>query len=353
MIEKNCSLKAFNSFSIDAHAHLLFRFRQLSQLPELLALIKEMRANEKPILVLGGGSNTLFCDDFSGLVIKVELMGVAHSADQTHHLLTVSAGEDWHQLVESTIEQGIYGLENLALIPGVVGAAPVQNIGAYGVELKDFCVSVDYIDLIDGSLNTLPNEQCLFTYRDSIFKGDLKDRALITSVSLKLPKQWQAHCRYGLLQGLNETEESVSAKQIFDSVCRIRSEKLPDPKILGNAGSFFKNPIVSEHLSQQLLSHHSDMPHYPQPDGNVKLAAGWLIDQCGLKGKKVGGAAVHLQQALVLINDNGKATAEDVIELAWFVREQVLQKFAVLLEHEVRFIDAIGETSLQQVIQNV
>ncbi|TEW53866.1 UDP-N-acetylmuramate dehydrogenase [Psychromonas sp. RZ22] len=352
MIEKNSSLKTFNSFSIDAHAHLLFHFQQLSQLPELLTLIKKMRSLNKPVLVLGGGSNTLFCNDFSGLVIKVELMGITQSEDELHHLLQVAAGENWHQLVKSTIQQEIYGLENLALIPGVVGAAPVQNIGAYGVEFKDVCVSVDYVDLIDGELKTLSNEDCLFAYRDSIFKGELKDRTLITSVSLKLPKQWQAHCRYGLLKDLDETEASVSALQIFDNVCRIRSEKLPDPRVLGNAGSFFKNPVVSANLAEQLLSHHAEMPNYPQADGMVKLAAGWLIDQCGLKGKTIGGAAVHKDQALVLIN-NGNATAQDVIQLAWFVREQVLQKFAVLLEHEVRFIDALGETNLQRVINNV
>ncbi|MDA7746971.1 UDP-N-acetylmuramate dehydrogenase [Psychromonas sp.] len=352
MIEKNCSLKAFNSFSIDARAHLLFHFKQHSQLPELLTLIKQMQSEKKPILVLGGGSNTLFCEDFSGLVIKVELMGVDKSEDPENYLLTVAAGEDWPQLVEDTVQQGIYGLENLALIPGVVGAAPVQNIGAYGIELKDVCTRVDYIDLIDEELKSLSNEDCLFAYRDSIFKGELKDRVLITSVELKLPKQWQPHCRYGLLQSIHETEETVSAQQIFNSVCRIRSEKLPDPSVLGNAGSFFKNPIVSEHLGGQLLSHHADMPLYPQADGTAKLAAGWLIDQCGLKGKQIGGAAVHKDQALVLIN-TGNATSQDIIDLAWFVREQVLQKFAVLLEHEVRFIDAQGETTLQQVMKDV
>jgi len=352
MIEKNSSLKTFNSFSIDAQAHLLFHFQTLSQLPELLALIKEVKADNKPILVLGGGSNSLFCDDFSGLVIRVELMGVIKNEDASHHLLQVSAGEDWHQLVHDTIEQGIYGLENLALIPGVTGAAPVQNIGAYGVEFKDFCASVDYIDLEDGELKTLTNEACLFAYRDSIFKGVLKDKALITSVSLKLSKQWKPLCRYGLLQEIDETESTVSAKQIFDSVCDIRSQKLPDPSILGNAGSFFKNPVVSAHLSGQLLSHHPEMPSYPQKDGTVKLAAGWLIDQCGLKGYQIGGAAVHQDQALVLVNKDN-ATAQDVINLAAFVREQVLQKFAVPLEHEVRFIDAQGETQLQQVMKHV
>ena len=352
MIEKNCSLKAFNSFSIDAYAHRLFHFQQLSQLPELLTLIKQTKAENQPILVLGGGSNTLFCEDFSGLIIRVELMGVTKTDNEQYHSLQVAAGEDWHNLVTETVEQGINGLENLALIPGVVGAAPVQNIGAYGVEFKDFCERVDYIDLLDGEFKTLTAEYCLFAYRDSIFKGELKDRALITSVSLKLPKLWEPLCRYGLLEQLNETKSSVTALQIFDSVCRIRSEKLPDPALLGNAGSFFKNPVVSEHLSGQLLSHYAEMPCYPQADGNVKLAAGWLIDQCGLKGHQIGGAAVHQDQALVLVN-NGGATAQDIVELAAYVREQVLQKFAVVLEHEVRFIDAQGETTLQQVIEHV
>lgn len=352
MIEKNSSLKAFNSFSIDARAHLLFYFQKLAQLPQLLALIKTTREAGKPILVLGGGSNTLFCNDFDGLVIKVELKGVVITEDEQDHLLHVAAGEDWHELVQHTINQSINGLENLALIPGVVGAAPVQNIGAYGIEFKDFCTSVDYIDLVDGEQKTLTAQECLFAYRDSIFKGALKDRALITAVSLRLPKQWQANCRYGLLEGLNTTESVVSAQAIFNAVCRIRSEKLPDPRVLGNAGSFFKNPIVSAHLSEQLLSHHPTMPHYPQSDGSVKLAAGWLIDQCGLKGKQIGGASVHQQQALVIINQ-GNASAQDVVELAWFVREKVLAKFAVLLEHEVRFIGAHGETNLQQVIQHV
>ena len=352
MIEKNSSLKAFNSFLIDANAHLLFHFRAMSQLPDLLALIKKVQAEHKPILVLGGGSNTLFCEDFKGLVIRVELLGVKCHDDGQYHLLHVAAGENWHQLVTDTIDQGLYGLENLALIPGVVGSAPVQNIGAYGVEFKDFCATVDYIDLMDGELKTLTSEDCLFAYRDSIFKNALKGRALITGVTLRLPKLWSPLCRYGLLQELEQAGAEITAQQIFDNVCRIRSEKLPDPSILGNAGSFFKNPIVSDNLSAQLLSHYPDMPHYPQGDGCVKLAAGWLIDQCGLKGYQIGGAAVHQAQALVLIN-TGNASAQDVIALAWFVREQVLQKFAVLLDHEVRFVNEQGETTLQQVMENV
>lgn len=351
MIEKNASLKQFNSFSIDATASQLFRFHSLTQLPELLDLIQQANAQQLPILVLGGGSNTLFCEDFLGLVIKIELMGIENSEDENFHHLRVAAGEDWPNLVETSLQQGIYGLENLALIPGVVGAAPVQNIGAYGVELKDFCEFVDYIDLSDGKEKRLSNTQCLFAYRDSIFKGQLKGRALITAVTLKLAKQWQPVCRYGLLQEIDD-QETITAQQIFEQVTKVRNEKLPDPLLLGNAGSFFKNPVVSAQLAEQLLSYHADMPHYPQSDGSVKLAAGWLIDQCGLKGKQIGGAAVHRQQALVLVN-LGAATAQDVIDLAWYVREQVLHKFAVLLEHEVRFIGKQGETTLQQVKADV
>jgi UDP-N-acetylmuramate dehydrogenase len=351
MIETNCSLKPFNTFSIEAKASTLFHFNELGQLPELLGLIKSTRLENKPILILGGGSNTLFCEDFSGLVIKVELLGVEITDSEGNYLLQVAAGEDWHQLVTDCIAKGIDGLENLALIPGVVGSAPVQNIGAYGTEFKDFCESVEYVDLLTGKLVTLDADDCLFAYRDSIFKQQAMSNALITKVTLKLSKQWQPHSRYGSLQNI-ETQEQVSAKQIYDSVCQIRNEKLPDPEQLGNVGSFFKNPVVSQQQADRLLSLYPTMPNYPQDNGTSKLAAGWLIDQAGLKGTMVGGAAVHKQQALVLINQNN-ATAKDVILLADLVRTKVKEMFDVSLEHEVRFIGRQGETNLQQVIKNV
>lgn len=351
MIETNCSLKAFNTFSIAANAHTLFHFSDMQQLPELLALVKKVHAENQPILILGAGSNTLFCDDFSGLVIKVELSGVRFINSDSHYFINVAAGENWHQFVTNCINKGIGGLENLALIPGVVGSAPVQNIGAYGSEFKDFCESVEYIDIVSGEFYKLSAEQCLFGYRDSIFKNKSMKNALITNVTLKLPKQWQSHSRHGALSNLDKNEE-VTAKSIYHSICEIRNKKLPDPELLGNVGSFFKNPVVDQQQAQALLDIYPDMPHYPQTDASIKLAAGWLIEQAGLKGASVGGAAVHQQQALVLINQNN-ATANDVIELAELVRSTVESKFSINLEHEVRFIGSQGETNLQQVIKNV
>jgi len=352
MFENNSSLKAFNTFSIEAKAQTLFHLQNNQQLPELLALVKEMRSQNKPTLILGGGSNILFCDDFLGLVIKVDLLGVEIEETDQYYLLNVAAGENWHQLVTDCIDKGINGLENLALIPGVVGAAPVQNIGAYGTEFKDFCESVEYVDLNSGQLHKLSGQQCLFSYRHSIFKTAAMHDALITKVTLKLSKDWHPQSRYGQLTNLQADHNQITAKQIYQSVCQIRSEKLPDPNKLGNAGSFFKNPIVAMELLKELLVLHPDMPHYPQQNGTAKLAAGWLIEQAGLKGVSIGGAAVHQQQALVLINQNN-ASAKDVILLANLVRKTVKEAFNVSLEHEVRFMGNSGETNLDEVIKNV
>ena len=349
MIETNTSLKAFNTFSIDVKAQTLFHFNNIKQIPELLALVKTTRAENKPVLILGGGSNILFCEDFSGLVIKVDLSGVEIMESDASFVLEVAAGENWHQLVADCIDKGVDGLENLALIPGVVGAAPVQNIGAYGTEFKDFCESVEYLDLNSGRLQHLSAKECLFAYRDSIFKTAKMHDALITKVTLKLTKDWQPHNQYGRLKNAAEPAQKMSAKQIFTSVCQIRSEKLPDPAKLGNAGSFFKNPLVAAPEAEHLLALYPQMPHYPQPDGQIKLAAGWLIEQADLKGTHIGGAAVHRQQALVLINQNN-ASAADVIQLANLVRARVQEKFNINLEHEVRFICALGESNLTEAV---
>lgn len=351
MIESNSSLKAFNTFSIEAKTQSLFHFKKIAQLPELLALVKKMRAEKRPVLILGAGSNILFCEDFTGLVIKVELSGIEIIESQESYLLQVAAGENWHQLVSSCIDNGIAGLENLALIPGVVGAAPVQNIGAYGCEFKDFCESVEYIDLETGQCATLSAAECLFAYRDSIFKSAKMENALITKVTLRLPKKWQPHSRYGVLQQ-SDVAQPLTAKQIYHTVCQTRSEKLPDPELLGNAGSFFKNPVVTKQQGDDLLTLYPTMPHYPQADGQTKLAAGWLIEQANLKGVQCGGAAVHKQQALVLINQHN-ASAADIIELAELVRATVEKKFKVSLEHEVRFIGGQGETNLKEVLAHV
>ncbi|MFT6987762.1 MAG: UDP-N-acetylmuramate dehydrogenase [Psychromonas sp.] len=351
MIESNSSLKAFNTFSIEAKTQSLFHFKTLQQLPELLALVKRVRAEKRPVLILGAGSNILFCEDFSGLVIKVELSGVDIIESPESYQLQVAAGEDWHQLVTDSIDKGIDGLENLALIPGVVGAAPVQNIGAYGCEFKDFCESVEYIDLDSGEFFNLSAAACLFGYRDSIFKSKKMENALITKVTLTLPKKWQPHSRSGV-SNQSDAAQKVTAKEIYHSVCQTRSEKLPDPEQLGNAGSFFKNPVVSKQQAEHLLNLYPNMPHYPQADGNIKLAAGWLIEQANLKGVQCGGAAVHQQQALVLVNQDN-ACATDIVELAELVRATVEEKFNVSLDHEVRFIGSQGETNLKEVLQHV
>ncbi|AGH82415.1 UDP-N-acetylenolpyruvoylglucosamine reductase [Psychromonas sp. CNPT3] len=348
MIETNCSLKAFNTFSIDATAHILFHLSDLTQLAELSALVKKMRVQNKPILILGAGSNILFCDDFSGLIIKVELLGISIETTENDYILQVGAGENWHDLVTYCIDNDMGGLENLALIPGVVGAAPVQNIGAYGSEFKDFCVALEYLDLDTGKLHKVSNAQCQFAYRDSIFKQANMRSALITQVTLKLAKQWQPKQRNASLSDALD----VSAKSIYQSICQVRAEKLPDPSELGNAGSFFKNPVVKKEVADKLRAENPNMPYYPQDAEHVKLAAGWLIEKADLKGRQIGGAAVHKKQALVLIN-KGNASAQDVIKLAELVRQSIKDKFNIELQHEVRFMDKLGETDLARAIQNV
>lgn len=291
-------------------------------------------------MVIGQGSNLLFIEDFNGAVLINRLLGIEHQQDQDFHYLRVQGGESWHQLVKWSLEQHIYGLENLALIPGCAGSAPIQNIGAYGVEFKDFCDYVELINLATGELLRLNNAQCQFSYRDSIFKHQYQHGFVITAVGLKLAKNWQPRLQYGPLAKFNAN--CVDAQQIFDEICTIRQSKLPDPKLSGNAGSFFKNPVIRQQQFQQLISQYPSIPHYPQADGSIKLAAGWLIDQCALKGYQIGGAAVHQQQALVLIN-KANASSKDVLYLARYIRQRVGAKFDVWLEPEVRFIASNGE----------
>lgn len=275
------------------------------------------------------------------------IMGIEVSETPDAWHLHVGAGENWHQLVQFALNNGMPGLENLALIPGCAGSSPIQNIGAYGLELKKVCQYVDCIELATGQKQRLTAAECRFGYRDSIFKHEYQDRYAIVAVGLILPKAWQPVLTYGDLTRLDP--QTVTPQQVFDAVCHMRMTKLPDPKVNGNAGSFFKNPVVSTEKAKALLTAYPNIPHYPQPDGSMKLAAGWLIDQCQLKGKVIGGAAVHSQQALVLINDN-QATSEDVVKLAHYVRQQVGEKFDIWLQPEVRFIGETGEVNAEETI---
>ncbi|GAB7218087.1 UDP-N-acetylmuramate dehydrogenase [Dickeya oryzae] len=298
------------------------------------------RQHGLPTLILGEGSNILFLGDFHGIVLINRLKGIEVDETESEWMLHVGAGENWHQLVEYTLAHQIAGLENLALIPGCVGSAPIQNIGAYGVDLKHVCAYVDVLNLNTGEVNRLNAQECRFGYRDSIFKHEYQNGFAIIAVGLCLSKNWKPILEYGDLTRLDPT--TVTSRDVFDAVCQMRRSKLPDPKVMGNAGSFFKNPVVPSVIAEHILTHYPNAPHYPQPAGDVKLAAGWLIDQCGLKGYQIGQAAVHDKQALVLVNKGG-ASSDELIALARYVRNQVAAKFDVWLEPEVRFIAARGE----------
>ncbi|AUX95120.1 UDP-N-acetylmuramate dehydrogenase [Mixta gaviniae] len=338
------SLKTLHTFAIDTAAHKVV----IAESPQqIVAAWQECQQRNLPFLLLGEGSNVLFLEAYNGIVVINRIKGITVSEDDHVWRLRVGAGENWHALVTFTLQQGIGGLENLALIPGCVGSAPIQNIGAYGVEMKDVCEWVDVLDLNSGNVTRLTAAQCQFGYRDSIFKHQLQHGHAIVAVGFILPKQWQPVMSYGDLTRLDPA--TVTPQQIFDAVCHMRRSKLPDPALTGNAGSFFKNPVVSAEQAASLLAAFPQAPHYPQSSGEVKLAAGWLIDQCQLKGYRIGGAAVHQQQALVLINLE-QATAEDVVALAHAIRQRVGEKFNVWLEPEVRFIGAEGEEDAVEVI---
>ncbi len=336
------SLQAFHTFHINAYCQHLLEVHSVDDIRQVYA---NTDTKHLPKLILGRGSNVLFTQNFEGVVILNRLCGVDIKETEQAYFIHIAGGEDWPNLVELLVNKGIGGLENLALIPGCAGSAPIQNIGAYGIEFKDVCEYVDYLDLDTMLHHRLLASECQFDYRDSIFKQSLKGKAFITAVGIKLTKQWQAKVHYGALETL--VTKPYTPKTIFDAVCKVRNEKLPNPEVTGNAGSFFKNPLISNEKFAQLKQEFPNIVGYPNEE-QVKLAAGWLIDKAGLKGKQIGGAQVNPKQALVLCNQNN-ATTQDVIQLAGYVRDQVNALFGVDLEHEVRFIGAEQETSLQKV----
>lgn len=338
------SLAPFHTFGIEVQAQQILVAETAA---DLVAIWQDEQYRTLSKLIVGHGSNLLFCEDFAGVIVLNRIAGISVTETESAYQLHIGAGEDWHQLVSETIARNMPGLENLALIPGCVGSSPIQNIGAYGVELKDVCQYVDTIELATGKSHRLSAQACQFGYRDSIFKHALKGSHAIVAVGLALPKAWQPNISYGPLAKFDP--ETVSAKEIFEAVCQVRRAKLPDPAVLGNAGSFFKNPVVTQAQRDALLAQFPSLPTYDMADGSCKLAAGWLIDQCGLKGYRVGGAKVHEQQALVLVNADG-ASARDVLTLASDVVSTVQQTFGVTLVHEVRFMAAGEETYLEEVL---
>lgn len=332
-IERDASLTHRNTFRIPARAAVYLAVTDAAQLeevrraPDLMAM---------PRLVLGGGSNLLLTGDFPGLVLHLQSSGIELIGQDSNSIrVRAAAGGDWNALVDWTVDHGFGGLENLALIPGSVGASPVQNIGAYGVELKDRFHSLTAFDLETGDLLTLHGSDCRFGYRDSIFKHELRDRAVIVDVTFCLPKPWQPNTSYAELakELASLGIEQPTARNIRDAVVAIRRRKLPDPAVIGNAGSFFKNPVVSAATRDSLLERHADLVSYPAGPRQYKLAAGWLIDRCGWKGRSIGDAAVYEKQALVLVN-RGSASGQDILSLARAIQADVHARFGVMLEPE-------------------
>ncbi|MBL8316134.1 MAG: UDP-N-acetylmuramate dehydrogenase [Rubrivivax sp.] len=332
-IEQRASLREHNTFGLPAVARTLIHLR--SEV-DVRRVVDHPVYGVAPKFILGGGSNVVLTRDVEAVVLKVEIAGL-QLLEQTasHWLVEAGAGESWHGLVAWTVRHGWPGLENLALVPGSVGAAPVQNIGAYGLELKDRFHSLDAVDLVTGRRITLDAGQCRFGYRDSVFKQHLAGKSLITRVRLALPRPWQPVLGYlDLERRMAETgNQEPDAQTIFDWICSIRRAKLPDPAVIGNAGSFFKNPVVTPEQCRDIIGRDPEIVHYPMPDGSIKLAAGWLIDACGWKGKSVGRAGVYDKQALVLVNRGGASGAE-VVTLARAIQESVYGRFGIRLEPE-------------------
>lgn len=336
-IRQNVDLKALNTFGISVRARYYTELNTVSEFDELLH--NQVFKNSKH-LIIGGGSNLLFTQDFDGLVIRNCLKGIDIVENgEASVLVRVAAGEVWHEFVMWCIDQGFAGLENLSLIPGCVGASPMQNIGAYGVEIKEVFEKLEALKMSDGSLHTFSNEACEFGYRESVFKRKYKNQFLITAVYYRLKKEASVNTSYGAISA-QLSEMGVAQPNIRDvsnAVIAIRRSKLPDPKVKGNAGSFFKNPEVSAELYQQVKQQFPAVVAYPLADGRYKLAAGWLIENAGLKGLEVEGAAVHLKQALVLINNNN-ATGNAVLKLSEQVIARVKEMYNVELEREVNIV---------------
>ena len=327
------SLRTRNSFSVDQQAARLVEF----ETPEDLRTFFAAGIPEK-WMVLAGGNNILFTGDYEGVLLTPVARRIALLSDDGEEVrVRVDAGVEWDDLVEWAVQRGLWGIENLSLIPGKAGAAPVQNIGAYGCEAKDAIRRVEMYCVETGAMLTLDAAHCGFGYRESVFKHDLKGRVIITAVEIALSHTPRPRLGYGDVEREVESRGGVTLRNIREAICSIRRAKLPDPAVLGNAGSFFKNPIVEASVAENLLKTYPEMPHYPAPEGRVKLAAGWLIDRAGMKGRREGAVGVHERQALVLVNHGG-ATGGEVIAFAHKVQERVREKFGIEIDTEVNIL---------------
>jgi len=331
-IQQNISLKPYNTFGIQANAK---RFVSVNTIKEL----KEIIAAEKSIFLLGGGSNILLTGDVEKLVIHLNTKGIiVNDSGNNDVLVTAEAGENWHEFVQWCVSQNYGGLENLALIPGNVGTAPIQNIGAYGIEIKDVFQQLEAIDIKTEKTKTFTNEECNFGYRNSVFKNELKGKYIIANVTFKLTRNNHVtNISYGAINELLNNKKNPSIKEIADAVIAIRQSKLPDPKEIGNSGSFFKNPVIDLNSFKKLKEKYPAIPNYVLSKNEIKIPAGWLIEQCGFKGKRFGDAGVHEKQALVLVNYNN-ASGKEIYALAKNIQQKVMEVFKIALEIEVNIL---------------
>jgi UDP-N-acetylmuramate dehydrogenase len=329
-LSPHLSLKDRNTFGLDAVAELAYEITAPNQ---IAGVMKGIHEQNLPWRVLGGGSNVVLPKVLPGATLLMNITGQEIiSSDQNATVVAVGGGVNWHEFVAWTLENNLPGLENLALIPGTVGAAPIQNIGAYGVEISDYIDHVEAFDVEKQAFVTLGKDACQFAYRDSYFK-QRPQRFIVTKVVFKIPKVWQAKIHYADLAKQFEGNPSPSAEAIFLAVCKIRTHKLPNPKVIGNAGSFFQNPVIPNEQYETLLKKYAALVSYPDALGKRKLAAGWLIDQCGFKGQRMGNVGVYENQALVLVN-HGNGTAQDILSLAKCIQDKVRKEFGVSLEIE-------------------
>ncbi len=338
LIKENFSLKKYNTFGIDVKARC---FAELSSDDEIKAFIRsDSFLNNSKFLILGGGSNMLFTGDFDGVVVKINTKGIKIVRESKFFTyVQANAGEIWNEVVQYCVRNNYYGIENLSLIPGNAGSAPIQNIGAYGVEIKDVFFKLNALDISSGEVKNFSKEDCRFGYRDSIFKNELKNKFVILNIVLKLSKEPCFNVEYGSIrEELGKTGNTeLTLASVNQAVCNIRNSKLPAPEIIGNAGSFFKNPVISKQKYAELRVQFPDINAFKIIDNNYKLSAGWLIEQCGWKGKRRGDAGVYEKQALVIVN-HGNATGADIINMAEDIRQSVYDRFGVNLENEVNII---------------
>lgn len=331
---RDYSLKEHNTFGIEAKCR---RFLEYTSIEEAQQVAQILRESDTPYIIIGGGSNLLLTKNFEGIVVRSDILG--YRLDESGVRMTCGSGEVFDEVVEASLQAGLYGMENLSLIPGDVGASAVQNIGAYGAEAKDLIVSVEAVEIATGHLVTIQGKDCGYGYRQSKFKQEWKNRYLITHVTYQLSTNFEPHLDYGYIRAELERKgiKDPTARQLRDTIIDIRNAKLPDPKVEGNAGSFFMNPIVSREKYEELAAQYEGMPHYDIDTDHVKIPAGWMIDQCGWKGKSLGRAGVHSKQALVLVNRGG-ATGAEMVALSDAIRADVKAKFGIDILPEVNIV---------------